>query len=65
MKFIVEMTYDKRYPSNISHSKSGCGVGGGGYPTIRLVPKNDQKRLWNTVIQKGAALLNSLPSFSI
>lgn len=62
MKFIVEMTYDKRYPSNISHSKSGWG---GGYPTIRLVPKNDQKRLWNTVIQKGAALLNSLPSFSI
>lgn len=36
MKFIVEMTYDKRYPSNISHSKSGCGVGGGGYPTIRM-----------------------------
>lgn len=63
MKFIVEMTYDKSYPSNISHNKSGCGVGG--YPTIRLVPKNDQKRLWNTVIQKGAALLNSLPSFSI
>lgn len=61
MKFIVEMTYDKRYPSNISHSKSGCGVGGGGVP----YNKNDQKRLWNTVIQKGAALLNSLPSFSI
>lgn len=51
MKFIVEMTYDKSYPSNISHNKSGCGVGG--YPTIILVPKNDQNVFGTQSYKKG------------